>query len=169
MYYNEMKYSLLIPTRDGDKYVKALVWTILLENYSNFEVIVSFNNSNNRIPDWARQINDFRFRSAVSNDHAASRSIRNLLHHFVELFFEYGIHRRYLHGEKVDSCFFHVDVFKLKKFIEKDKQAVIIFYGGEPLLQIEKIKEIVDNINVPFRMQTNGKLLDKIPEFIENW
>ena len=52
---------------------------------------------------------------------------------------------------------------KLKAFIEKDKEAVIIFYGGEPLLEIEKIKEIMDNINVPFRMQTNGKLLDKFP------
>lgn len=34
---------------------------------------------------------------------------------------------------------------------------------GEPLLEIEKIKEIIDKIHVPFRMQTNGKLLDKIP------
>jgi len=56
-----------------------------------------------------------------------------------------------------------VDIQKLKKFIDNDKDAVIIFYGGEPLLQIEKIKEIIDKINVPFRMQTNGKLLDKLP------
>ncbi len=56
-----------------------------------------------------------------------------------------------------------IDVNALKKFINKDKNPVIIFYGGEPLLQINKIKEIIDNIDAPFRMQTNGKLLDKLP------
>jgi len=63
-----------------------------------------------------------------------------------------------------DSCF---DIEKLKSFLEKDDAPVIIFYGGEPLLQIEKIKKIIDtckNIkNIKFRMQTNGKLLNKIP------
>jgi uncharacterized protein len=57
-----------------------------------------------------------------------------------------------------------VDIKKLKSFIEKDKDAVIVFYGGEPLLEIEKIKEIINNINVPFRMQTNAKLLDQLPK-----
>jgi uncharacterized protein len=58
---------------------------------------------------------------------------------------------------------FEIDVNKLKDFLSKDKEAVLIFYGGEPLLEIEKIKEIIDKINVPFRMQTNGKLLNKLP------
>jgi putative peptide-modifying radical SAM enzyme len=57
-----------------------------------------------------------------------------------------------------------INVKKLKEFIKKDKEAVIIFYGGEPLLEINKIIEIIDNISVPFRMQTNGKLLDKLPK-----
>lgn len=56
-----------------------------------------------------------------------------------------------------------LDIKKLKAFLVKDKNAVLVFYGGEPLLEIEKIKEIIDNINVPFRMQTNAKLLDKLP------
>lgn len=56
-----------------------------------------------------------------------------------------------------------LDTEKLKQFLEKDKNAVLIFYGGEPLLEIEKIKKIIDNINVPFRIQTNAKLLDKLP------
>ena len=56
-----------------------------------------------------------------------------------------------------------VDIQKLKRFLEKDKEPVLIFYGGEPLLEIEKIKEIIDNIDCKFRMQTNGKLLDKLP------
>jgi len=57
-----------------------------------------------------------------------------------------------------------IDIQKLKKFLEKDKDAVLIFYGGEPLLEIEKIKKIINEIDVPFRMQTNGKLLDKLPQ-----
>lgn len=48
----------------------------------------------------------------------------------------------------------------LKKFIEKDKDPVIIFYGGEPLLEIGKIKEIMDSINSRFIIQTNAKLFD---------
>ena len=56
-----------------------------------------------------------------------------------------------------------VDVQKLKKFLEKDKKAVLIFYGGEPLLKIDKIKEIIDNVDCKFRMQTNAKLLDQLP------
>ncbi|VVB82052.1 7-carboxy-7-deazaguanine synthase [uncultured archaeon] len=52
---------------------------------------------------------------------------------------------------------------ELKKFLEKDKNPVLIFYGGEPLLEIEKIEEVIDKIKVPFRIQTNGKLLNKIP------
>ncbi|VVB79235.1 7-carboxy-7-deazaguanine synthase [uncultured archaeon] len=62
---------------------------------------------------------------------------------------------------------FSVDIEKIKKFILQDKDPVIIFYGGEPLLQLEKIKQIMDsfkNTKVKFCMQTNGKLLDKIPE-----
>ena len=54
---------------------------------------------------------------------------------------------------------------KLKEFLLKDPEPVLIFYGGEPLLEIKKIQEIIDflkNTRVKFRMQTNGKLLDKI-------
>ncbi|MEM4625242.1 MAG: TIGR04084 family radical SAM/SPASM domain-containing protein [Candidatus Pacearchaeota archaeon] len=58
---------------------------------------------------------------------------------------------------------FKVDLLQLKKFIESDQEAVICFYGGEPLLEMEKIIEIMKNIDVPYRMQTNGKLLDKMP------
>ena len=56
-----------------------------------------------------------------------------------------------------------VDIDSLKKFIEKDQDPIIIFYGGEPLLEIEKMIKIMDNIDVPYRMQTNGKLLNRLP------
>jgi len=56
---------------------------------------------------------------------------------------------------------------KLKSFLNKDKNPVLIFYGGEPLMKIKKIKKIMDSINVPFRMQTNGVLLDKLePKYL---
>lgn len=57
-----------------------------------------------------------------------------------------------------------IDVIDLKKFLKKDKDPNLIFYGGEPLLQLEKIKEIMDKVDAKFYMQTNGKLLDKVPQ-----
>lgn len=53
-----------------------------------------------------------------------------------------------------------VDVEKLKEFLKKED--TLIFYGGEPLLMINKIKEIIDNLNCRFCMQTNGKLLHEL-------
>jgi uncharacterized protein len=65
------------------------------------------------------------------------------------------------------SCFNSFSEFeKLKEFLRRDKDAYLIFYGGEPLLEIEKIKKVIDECSgvvKGFRMQTNGKLLDKIP------
>jgi uncharacterized protein len=61
-------------------------------------------------------------------------------------------------------CESKLDVKELKKFILKDKEPKIIFYGGEPLLNIVKIKEIMDDIpNIAYYLQTNGKLLNEIP------
>jgi len=74
---------------------------------------------------------------------------------------ENDLHKKFHFNFSEEESEFDVD--KLKRFIETDKNAVIEFYGGEPLLEIEKIKEIIDKINVPFRMQTNGLLLDKLP------
>ncbi len=44
----------------------------------------------------------------------------------------------------------------------------LIFYGGEPLVNFPKMKEIIDNVEkskkrINFCMQTNGKLLNEIP------
>jgi len=57
----------------------------------------------------------------------------------------------------------------LKKFLIKDKEDVgIIFYGGEPLLEIDSIKQIMDSLKSEskvkhFLIQTNGVLLNKLP------
>lgn len=51
----------------------------------------------------------------------------------------------------------------LKKFLERDKKEhVITFYGGEPLIEAQKIKEIMDLINARYMIQTNGLLLNRL-------
>ncbi len=77
--------------------------------------------------------------------------------------FSNGLEKKFIFDYS-EPCTSQVNIQKLKTFIEKDKKAVIVFYGGEPLLQIDKIKKIMDNINVPYRMQTNGQLLHLLPK-----
>jgi len=53
---------------------------------------------------------------------------------------------------------------KLKNFIEKDPDAIIAFYGGEPLLEIPLMQKIMDNLEAKcYILQTNGILLHKVP------
>jgi len=52
----------------------------------------------------------------------------------------------------------------LKQFLKNTKNNTITFYGGEPLLNIEQIMLVMDNLkNTRFMIQTNGILLDKLP------
>jgi len=50
----------------------------------------------------------------------------------------------------------------LKSFLSQDPEAVIEFYGGEPLLRIETMEQIMDSIAGRFVLQTNGLFLDRI-------
>jgi len=51
----------------------------------------------------------------------------------------------------------------LNKFCIKDPDCVLTFYGGEPLLCAEEIKQIMDNVQAKlFMIQTNGMLLDRL-------
>lgn len=53
----------------------------------------------------------------------------------------------------------------LKEFISLDPEAVIGFYGGEPLLALDRIKEIMDLVPAKaFTLQTNGTMLDRIED-----
>lgn len=55
------------------------------------------------------------------------------------------------------------DLKQLYSFLSKDPDAVLTFYGGEPLLRMDLIREIMDNAPVKsFMIQTNGILLDKL-------
>lgn len=52
----------------------------------------------------------------------------------------------------------------LKKYSADDKDFTLTFYGGEPLLQINLIKQIMDKIPAKeFMLQTNGMFLHKLP------
>jgi len=54
---------------------------------------------------------------------------------------------------------------ELTSFIEKDRNPSIAFYGGEPLLRIDLIKEIMNRIEAEhYILQTNGLLLNKLPK-----
>ena len=59
----------------------------------------------------------------------------------------------------VDSS---VDIKKLKEFLKPED--TLIFYGGEPLVMLEKIKKIMDEVNCRFMIQTNGVLLNQLPK-----
>ncbi|MCG3222356.1 MAG: TIGR04084 family radical SAM/SPASM domain-containing protein [Candidatus Heimdallarchaeota archaeon] len=52
----------------------------------------------------------------------------------------------------------------LKEFLSSDDSPTIAFYGGEPILNLQLIKEIIDEIPaVHYTIQTNGLLLNNIP------
>lgn len=55
------------------------------------------------------------------------------------------------------------DIAQLATFCEKDRDCVLSFYGGEPLLFSKAMKEIMDNVSAKhFMIQTNGLHLDII-------
>ncbi|MEM1670162.1 MAG: TIGR04084 family radical SAM/SPASM domain-containing protein [Candidatus Methanomethylicaceae archaeon] len=57
---------------------------------------------------------------------------------------------------------------QLKDFIEEDKEAIIAFYGGEPLINYEFIKEVMNKVEAKkFAIQTNALLYKKLS--IEYW
>jgi len=60
------------------------------------------------------------------------------------------------------------DANLLDSFCRQDTDCVLIFYGGEPLLCTDEIKQIMDNVKAKhFIIQTNGMLLDYLePEYV---
>ncbi len=55
------------------------------------------------------------------------------------------------------------DVRELVNFIRRDPEVVIGFYGGEPLLAVEKMYEIMDRVPAKaYTLQTNATHLDEV-------
>jgi uncharacterized protein len=63
------------------------------------------------------------------------------------------------------------NVEALETFLRKDRDPIVVFYGGEPLLRIDRLTEIMDRIGKGrFMIQTNGLLLDKLePEYVNRF
>ena len=63
------------------------------------------------------------------------------------------------------------DVALLDKLCQRDNDCVLTFYGGEPLICVDKIKQIMDNTRARlFMVQTNGLLLDRLePEYVNHF
>jgi putative peptide-modifying radical SAM enzyme len=63
------------------------------------------------------------------------------------------------------------DVDLLRNFCSKDPDCVLTFYGGEPLLQLDSLRRIMDNVTPKlYMMQTNGLLLDKLePKYVNQF
>jgi len=59
----------------------------------------------------------------------------------------------------------------LDKFCRKDPDCVLTFYGGEPLLCADKMRQVMDNVSPKhFMIQTNGLLLDKLePKYVNRF
>jgi putative peptide-modifying radical SAM enzyme len=63
------------------------------------------------------------------------------------------------------------DVALLDGFCRQDPDCALTFYGGEPLLCIKRVKQIMDNVRAKlFMIQTNGLLLDRLePSYINRF
>jgi len=63
------------------------------------------------------------------------------------------------------------DIETLKKFLSGDEKLIVCFYGGEPLLNIEFIEEVMDEIEAfKWVVQTNGLHLNKLkPKYLRRF
>lgn len=73
---------------------------------------------------------------------------------------DYGLPRKVNYG---------VDL--LDAFCKKDSECVLTFYGGEPLLGIDMLRQIMDKVSPKhFMIQTNGLLLDRLePKYVNRF
>ena len=56
---------------------------------------------------------------------------------------------------------------ELADFIGKDKDAIVAFYGGEPLLKANLVKKMIDALPAKkFVLQTNGYFIEKLGKYI---
>ena len=63
------------------------------------------------------------------------------------------------------------DTETLRAFLQKDQDPTLVFYGGEPLLRMDRLREIMDEVETDrFMIQTNGLLLDRLdPEYVNRF
>jgi uncharacterized protein len=63
------------------------------------------------------------------------------------------------------------DLDLLDQFCRQDPDCVLTFYGGEPLLAADKLRQIMDKVKPKhYMIQTNGLLLDKLePKYVNQF
>ncbi len=87
------------------------------------------------------------------------------MNYYVILTYRCNLKCRYCGGTRdIEPKDLAYNIEDLKNFIEKDKNPVIVFYGGEPLLRIDLMEKIMDSINATYILQTNGLLLHKLSD-----
>jgi putative peptide-modifying radical SAM enzyme len=78
------------------------------------------------------------------------------------------------HGLEIDysvPSFPSYGIDELRNFLLRDDDPVVIFYGGEPLLQMKRLKETMDAIpSARFVIQTNGLTLANLePSYLDRF
>ena len=58
---------------------------------------------------------------------------------------------------------------EIKNFIEKDNDAIVAFYGGEPLLKADLVKKMLNLPAKRFVLQTNGFFIEKLDNYIHRF
>lgn len=93
------------------------------------------------------------------------------MHYFVILTKECNLRCSYCGGgSETPPREIEYSIADLKSFISRDTNPVIEFYGGEPLLRIESMKNIMDEVPANFVLQTNGLFLDRIePSYLQKF
>jgi len=63
------------------------------------------------------------------------------------------------------------DIDTVVRFLRKERNPILVFYGGEPLLEMDSLTEIMDKIrNARFIIQTNGLLLNRLePAYVNRF
>ncbi|MFW5704702.1 MAG: TIGR04084 family radical SAM/SPASM domain-containing protein [Nanoarchaeota archaeon] len=101
------------------------------------------------------------------------------MHYYMALTSRCNLQCKYCHGKCVDDFLSFdeaknydfnlprdttIDIQKLIEFAKKDPDFILTFYGGEPLIKLDLIKEVIDKVPAKeFMMQTNAQTLDQLP------
>ena len=108
------------------------------------------------------------------------------MHYYVTLTNDCNLKCRYCYGKACEDfgSDFHglsvdyslptsmaYDTEILRKFLQRDSEPAVVFYGGEPLLRMDKLREIMNQLTTcRFVIQTNGLLLSKLePEYVNKF
>ncbi|MBS7645042.1 MAG: TIGR04084 family radical SAM/SPASM domain-containing protein [Candidatus Bathyarchaeia archaeon] len=100
------------------------------------------------------------------------------MYYYVTLTLECNLKCKYCYGKCWDEPDYALDeedidydlpgaisygINELRGFIGRDPYPTIVFYGGEPLLRVDLMEEIMDRVPARrFILQTNGLLLDRL-------